>query len=143
MKAPKPAPPSGAPEATLWFGGPIEWFGITLLVTGDELIPDDVKPARRVRCAFERANGRELARTRECRMDLARRLAVFRGDFYAGTDGTSAAWRAAMSTVVSHAADARFAKIVAAVAVGRSPAPTDGPRERSGHHARPWHRAGS
>jgi len=40
MKAQKPTIPKGAPEGTVWFGGPIEWFKITLRVSGANLIPD-------------------------------------------------------------------------------------------------------
>ena len=34
--------PRNAPEGTAWFGGPIEWFKITLTVRGDDLDPDQV-----------------------------------------------------------------------------------------------------
>lgn len=42
MKAPLPVPPRGAPEGTVWTGGPIEWFGITLRIRGDDLVPDEI-----------------------------------------------------------------------------------------------------
>jgi hypothetical protein len=42
MKAPKPAIPRGAPPGTVWFGGPIEWFSITLRISSEDLVPDDV-----------------------------------------------------------------------------------------------------
>ena len=42
MKAPKPAIPKGAPPGTVWFGGPIEWFSISLGITAEDLVPDDV-----------------------------------------------------------------------------------------------------
>ena len=42
MKAPKPAIPECAPPGTVWFGGPIEWFSITLRITCEDLVPDDV-----------------------------------------------------------------------------------------------------
>ncbi len=42
MKAPKPAIPKCAPPGTAWFGGPIEWFSITLRISSEDLVPDDV-----------------------------------------------------------------------------------------------------
>lgn len=42
MKAAKPAIPKGAPPGTVWFGGPIEWFSITLRIRSEDLIPDEV-----------------------------------------------------------------------------------------------------
>ena len=42
MKRPKPTIPKCAPPGTLWFGGPIEWFDISLRIRSDDLIPDDV-----------------------------------------------------------------------------------------------------
>src|ERR1035438_9647796 len=42
MKAPKPVIPRGAPPGTVWFGGPIEWFSITLRISSEDLVPDDV-----------------------------------------------------------------------------------------------------
>lgn len=42
MKAPKPAIPACATPGTVWFGGPIEWFSITLRVSSENLVPDQV-----------------------------------------------------------------------------------------------------
>lgn len=42
MKAPKPEIPKGAPEGTIWFGGPVNWFRIHLRITGENLDPDEV-----------------------------------------------------------------------------------------------------
>jgi hypothetical protein len=42
MKVQKPSIPKDAPEGTVWFGGPIEWFKITLRVSGADLIPGEV-----------------------------------------------------------------------------------------------------
>jgi hypothetical protein len=42
MKRPYPQKPSGAPDGTIWFGGPIKWFSISLIITGDDLNPDQV-----------------------------------------------------------------------------------------------------
>jgi len=45
-------PPSGAPEGTVWFGGPVDRFKITLRISGEELDPDritallDCRPSR-------------------------------------------------------------------------------------------------
>lgn len=35
-------PPDGAPEGTVWFGGPVDRFRITLRILGDQLDPDQV-----------------------------------------------------------------------------------------------------
>jgi hypothetical protein len=35
-------PPSGAPEGTVWFGGPVDRFRITLRLTGEDLDPDRI-----------------------------------------------------------------------------------------------------
>ena len=35
-------PPSGAPEGTVWFGGPVDRWKVTLLVYGEELDPDRI-----------------------------------------------------------------------------------------------------
>lgn len=42
MKKPIPRPASNAPKGTVWFGGPIPWFSITLSISADDLAPDDV-----------------------------------------------------------------------------------------------------
>lgn len=42
MKQPRPQPPKDAPEGTVWFGGPIGWFSISLIVRADDLVPDEV-----------------------------------------------------------------------------------------------------
>ena len=42
MKRPYPQKPSDAPDGTIWFGGPIRWFSISLIITGDDLSPDQV-----------------------------------------------------------------------------------------------------
>jgi hypothetical protein len=35
-------PPSGAPEGTVWFGGPVDSSKITLRLSGEELDPDQI-----------------------------------------------------------------------------------------------------
>lgn len=35
-------PPSGAPEGTTWYGGPVDKFRITLRIFGDQFDPDDI-----------------------------------------------------------------------------------------------------
>lgn len=35
-------PPSGAPEGTVWFGGPVDRFVVTLRIYGEELDPDRI-----------------------------------------------------------------------------------------------------
>jgi hypothetical protein len=42
MKRPFPQPAKDAPAGTIWLGGPISWFSISLIVRADDLIPDDV-----------------------------------------------------------------------------------------------------
>ena len=42
MKRPYPQKPSGVSDGTIWFGGPIRWFSISLIITGDDLNPDQV-----------------------------------------------------------------------------------------------------
>jgi hypothetical protein len=42
MKKPKPAIPNCAPPGTVWFGGPLEWFSITLRISSKDLVPDDI-----------------------------------------------------------------------------------------------------
>jgi Domain of unknown function (DUF4279) len=42
MKRPAPKPPKDAPAGTIWFGGPISWFSISLTIRADDLIPEDV-----------------------------------------------------------------------------------------------------
>lgn len=42
MKRPFPQPPKDAPAGTIWFGGPISWFSISLTVRADDLLPEDV-----------------------------------------------------------------------------------------------------
>ena len=43
-------PPSGAPEGTVWFGGPVERFRITLRIIGDDLDPDPDHVTSLLRC---------------------------------------------------------------------------------------------
>jgi hypothetical protein len=42
MKAAKPQPPTGAPDGTVWFGGPIDWFRISLRITSEDLVPEEI-----------------------------------------------------------------------------------------------------
>ena len=42
MKARKPSIPKGAPEGTVWSGGPIDWSCITLKISGENLDPEEV-----------------------------------------------------------------------------------------------------
>jgi hypothetical protein len=37
-----PRPPSGAPEATVWFGGPVDRWKVALRIYGEELDPDRI-----------------------------------------------------------------------------------------------------
>ena len=42
MKKPKPVPPTDAPPGTIWFGGPIQWFSLALIVRGEHLVPEEI-----------------------------------------------------------------------------------------------------
>src|SRR5437773_10183713 len=42
MKRPHPEVPRNAPEGTVWFGGPIGWFSIALIVRATDLVPDEI-----------------------------------------------------------------------------------------------------
>ena len=42
MKRPFPKPTKDVPPGTIWFGGPISWFSIALIISADDLIPEDV-----------------------------------------------------------------------------------------------------
>jgi hypothetical protein len=42
MKQPFPKLPRDAPPGTVWFGGPISWFSISLTIRAVNLVPEDV-----------------------------------------------------------------------------------------------------
>ena len=42
MKQPYPRLPKDAPPGTIWFGGPISWFSVSLIIRADDLVPEDV-----------------------------------------------------------------------------------------------------
>src|SRR5579872_1078059 len=42
MKSPFPKLPTDAPAGTVWFGGPIAWFSISVIIRADDLVPEDV-----------------------------------------------------------------------------------------------------
>jgi hypothetical protein len=42
MKRPKKTPPSNAPEGTIWFGGPIEWFSVALDIRTEALTVEQI-----------------------------------------------------------------------------------------------------
>jgi uncharacterized protein DUF4279 len=42
MKRPPPKPPRNAPAGTVWFGGPIPWFSMSIQIHADDLVPDEV-----------------------------------------------------------------------------------------------------
>jgi hypothetical protein len=62
MKRPRPQPPENAPEGTVWFGGPIRWFSISLIVRADDLVPDEVTRLLLVAPTRTRAKGVPLSR---------------------------------------------------------------------------------
>jgi len=42
MKRPPPQKPKNAPPGTIWYGGPIGWFSIALIIQSEELVPDAI-----------------------------------------------------------------------------------------------------
>jgi hypothetical protein len=42
MKTPPFVPPQNAPADTVWIGGPIPWFSMSIEITADDLVPDEV-----------------------------------------------------------------------------------------------------
>jgi hypothetical protein len=42
VKRPPPKPPGNAPAGTVWFGGPIPWFSISIEIHADDLVPEEV-----------------------------------------------------------------------------------------------------
>jgi len=40
VKRPKKTPPPDAPKGTIWFGGPIDWFSIALIINTEALSPE-------------------------------------------------------------------------------------------------------
>jgi hypothetical protein len=42
VKRPMPLPPSDAPKDTVWVGGPITWFSISLSISAEDLDPDEI-----------------------------------------------------------------------------------------------------
>jgi len=42
VKRPKPKPPSDLPEGTIFFGGPIEWFSIALIINTEAVAPEEL-----------------------------------------------------------------------------------------------------
>jgi Domain of unknown function (DUF4279) len=57
MKRPFPNPPKDAPPDTVWFGGPIAWFSISLTIRADDLVPEDVTRLLRVEPTHSQTKG--------------------------------------------------------------------------------------
>lgn len=57
MKRPFPQPPKDVPPGTIWFGGPISWFSISLVIRADDLIPEDVTRLLRVEPTHSQIKG--------------------------------------------------------------------------------------
>ncbi len=72
MKSPRPIIPKGAPEGTIWFGGPIEWFSITFRITSEDLVPDEI--TKHLRCEPDEAHqkGKPILRRDGTLMRIAR-----------------------------------------------------------------------
>jgi Domain of unknown function (DUF4279) len=61
MKQPFPKPPDGAPLGTIWFGGPISWFSVSLTIRADNLVPDDVTRLLSVQPTHSQIKGSPLS----------------------------------------------------------------------------------
>jgi hypothetical protein len=42
VKRPMPVPPADVPRDTVWVGGPIPWFSISLSISAEDLDPDEI-----------------------------------------------------------------------------------------------------
>jgi hypothetical protein len=62
MKNPKPAPPSDVSPGTVWFGGAIGWFSLSLHVRADDLHPDAVSALFKVQPTEVQSKGVPLLR---------------------------------------------------------------------------------
>ncbi len=72
MKTKKPQIPEGAPEGTVWFGGPIEWFSIALRIVGDDLVPDEITQLLKCRPDDATEKGKPIYRPDGAIMRIAR-----------------------------------------------------------------------
>jgi hypothetical protein len=61
MKQPLPKPPEDAPPGTMWFGGPISWFSVSLTIRADNLVPDDVTRLLLVKPTHSQVKGSPLS----------------------------------------------------------------------------------
>jgi len=61
MKRPRPQPAQDAPEGTVWFGGPIGWFSISLVIRAADLVPEDITRLLLVEPTQTRRKGRPLS----------------------------------------------------------------------------------
>lgn len=60
MKRPRPQPAKDAPEGTVWIGGPVSWFSISLIIRADDLVPEDITGLLLVEPTQTRVKGRPL-----------------------------------------------------------------------------------
>jgi hypothetical protein len=63
MKRPRPQPSKDAPEDTVWFGGPIGWFSISLVIRADNLVPEDITRLLLVEPTRTQVKGQLLSQT--------------------------------------------------------------------------------
>lgn len=56
-------PPSGAPEGTIWYGGPVDQWKVTLRVFGGDLDPDDISTLLGCQPSSARKKGDPYPRT--------------------------------------------------------------------------------
>jgi hypothetical protein len=57
LKKPKPQPPKGAPDGTIWVGGPMPWFAMGIEITADDLDPDQITAHLGVRPTVQHRRG--------------------------------------------------------------------------------------
>jgi hypothetical protein len=62
MKATKPKIPIDAPPGTTWYGGPIDWFDISLSVKGENLVPEEITAIMRREPSRAQQKGKPLYR---------------------------------------------------------------------------------
>ena len=63
-------PPSGAPEGTVWFGGPVDRWTVSLRVFGDELEPDSISALLGCEPSSAACKGNPFPRTGRWILDL-------------------------------------------------------------------------
>jgi hypothetical protein len=60
MKQPRSQPPKGAPEGTVWFGGPVDRCKVTLRVAGEGMDPGGITSQMKLEPTFALSPGRAI-----------------------------------------------------------------------------------